>query len=302
MTQTPRVIGSNALHRRILTLDRSDEEFSIQIAEALEILKIEPCALSVQHASDSSESVSQKSISPKDEWFLRWLLKRLNADDIHDRCPCLDLKAWQLLRILIARLTTTVSARLLSTFSFTAIVDRTLQWLATHVRGLPVSHGNGISCPSPEESEDSASSATLETSSPLYHKGSVKRKHGEAQHCNNGSFVITSMQAAELYLSVCGVVQQTILHTTFEKNIDHFNAEHMKTAIKSPPERAGKILGNAFAIAAHSWKLFQHENRFQTLNFHDFSTTPYIALWDMRYLNGDDSSDLSSIVRYLKVL
>ena len=302
MTRTLQVIASNALHQRILTLDRSDEDFSIQIAEALEILKIEPYALSVQYASDSTESVLQKSVSPKDEWFLRWLLKRLNTGDIHDRSPCLDLKAWQLLKILIARLTTTVSARLLSTFSFTAIVDRTLQWLAIHVRDLPVSHGNGISCPPPEESEDSASSATLETSSPLYHNGSAKRKHGEAQHYDNGSFIVTSMQAVELYLSLCGVVQLTILHTTFEKNIGHFNAEHMKTAIKSPPECAGRILGSAFAIAAHSWKLLQHENRFQNFNFHDFSIAPYIALWDMRQLNGDDSSDLPSIVRYPKVL
>ena len=295
--------STEGLYQRILTLDRSDEDFSVQITEALDILGIEPHTLSIQYQHNHRDLKLRRNIASKDEWFLRWLLKRLNADSIQNRSPCLDSRAWQLLGLLINHLTTTVSARLLGTIKFITTLERTLQWLSVHIQSLPISHEDRIALPSSEKSEDSGSSTTLEVAPSFHPKRSRKRKRDGAESFVDRPYVATLVQATELFLAICGTLQHIILRTEMERDDpSHFNAEHMKAVMRCPPELAGMMLGSSLTIAKYAWKPFQQDSRFRDLNIYDSLVSPCTAMWDLRSTGSKNSIGVSSIVSCLDML
>lgn len=84
MTQA-KAITANTLQQRITALDRSNEDFSVQITEAFEILEINPDDTLATWSSEDARKQRSFGSGPKEEWFLRWLLKRLNVEEVQEK-------------------------------------------------------------------------------------------------------------------------------------------------------------------------------------------------------------------------
>ena len=79
------VITVNTLQQRITALDRSNEDAVVQITEAFEILEINSHDAQVTWSSEDAEKQRSIGSGPKEEWFMRWLLKRLNVEEIQEQ-------------------------------------------------------------------------------------------------------------------------------------------------------------------------------------------------------------------------
>ena len=80
-----KAISANALQQRLTALDRSNEDFSIQITEAFNILDINPDDTLATWSSDDAGKQHSIGSGPKEEWFVRWLLKRLSVEEVQEK-------------------------------------------------------------------------------------------------------------------------------------------------------------------------------------------------------------------------
>ena len=72
--------AANALQQRITALDRSKDRFSLQLAEAYNLLDLDLETISIYYSHVDAEKVARRGFDPKEEWVLRWLLKRFGEE------------------------------------------------------------------------------------------------------------------------------------------------------------------------------------------------------------------------------
>ncbi|MCJ1281448.1 hypothetical protein MMC26_000767, partial [Xylographa opegraphella] len=211
-----RPAAANALQQRVTALDRSTERFSLQIAEAYNLLNID---------SDSVGSI-----------------------------PCSEPKAWILLRIVVARLPLTVTARLLNAHKFMSTIQKTLDWLCLYVSdeypaALASNDERNRQVPL---SRQSSSSTTVQEMPTATSKKSKKRKRGQPDPellTEEGSPIVDPIL---LHVAICGTLGQIAAFTNDKPGeAENFAAEHIKAAIKTPIEQGAKILGKSLKILAH---------------------------------------------------
>ncbi len=242
----------------------------------------------------------------QEEWALRWLLKKLQSDDIHqgqcgapspycnmtliDLSPCLEFKAWLLLRSLVARIPLTNVARLLNTYNFTAIVALTLQHLRQEF-GL----GNILS---QQENEDvlataDSSSVTLEVSPTEAPQRSKKRKRDGTSTSPSKPCSIASPHTDALYKSICSSTRDVeALTRDLPDGSRGFAVEYMKATLRSSPGKAAAMLGSFFATTD---AILRRSKEYPEDMF-DGCISPMLAIWNLRSDTEDDPSGHSSFV------
>ena len=292
--------------RSILTLDKSNEPIQIQIDEACDILGIR---LNVQNQVVSFDQQDQQEITlcgPREEWALRWLLKKLQSDDIHfDRCgtsfpssdailiglsPCLIPKTWLFLQSLVARVPLTNTTRLLSTYKFTAIVRNTFQWLQQKSN-----LGENFL---PQESEDAfasteSSSATLEVSPVEALQRPRKRKRDGTSIVPIKPGVIAGLNAEALYKSICSTIREVEALTNDSPDGSRgFAVEYMKATLRSFPEDAAVMLGSFLTVT----NIIVQRSNENSADIFDECISPMLAMWNLRSNTKSDMSAHSTFV------
>lgn len=152
---------------------------------------------------------------------------------------CLDYRAWLLLRELVLRIPLTTVARLLSAHNFVATAQSTLQWLAEQCHILHESFSSG------DGSRGSVTSFVLDGRSPLnvLHP-SKKRKRDEGMPA---ATLRVPKDIRYLYTAISSNLIQ--LQDITKDESQGYAVEHLKAALRSPPEDAAAILACAAAIA-----------------------------------------------------
>lgn len=186
---------------------------------------------------------------------------------------------------------------MLSTLKFTAIVERTLQWLNQYLnREKESQEVLTLSLP---DSGNSSSSATLDVPLPTIGKKSRKRKRDDAETALTRGLESSSVNTCALYIALCSALRQVETHTEeVSDGVHGFAAEHMKAAIKYSSERAAKTLGNSLRIAKYVLSSLWLDGSLKDI--HASLILPPVSLSNLRSATADDLAGQSSDVRLVQ--
>ncbi|MCJ1381820.1 hypothetical protein MMC17_004931 [Xylographa soralifera] len=274
--------ATNDLQQRVTALDRSTEHFSIQIAEAYSLLNVDFDSAGSTYSQAGAEEEARIGFTPKEQWVLRWLLKRFEGDTVQVGSPCSEPKAWILLRIVVARLPLTVTARLLSAHKFMSTVQKTLDWLYSYISNdHPVAlASNDEHLPKAPRSRESSSSTTVQEMPRVASKKSKKRKRGQPDSESLTAEEVPVLDPILLYIAICGALSQIEVFTNDKPGeAENFAIEHIKAAIKTPIEQSAKILGNSLNILAQIISV--PNNSSQAVNYNVFLRSA-VDVWSLR--------------------
>ncbi|KAI4283447.1 MAG: hypothetical protein L6R35_005174, partial [Caloplaca aegaea] len=267
----------------ILLLDKSTAPLTAQINEACDILKIS--TVHTAKANHVPERCNGQH-GPREEWTLRWLLKKLERTGPEPRSVYLEPKVWSLILELVRRLRVPNLARLLRAHSFINILANALKILEDSLRDekhVPPHSSKGASSASSVSSNSSgamdSSSATVEAcivpsiiSRKRKRDGPLADQHpASAPHIVNLELVFWGIGAVLIEL-------QEIMEVN---SYDYVN-EHLKMAFRVFPDQAAEILGRSHTITS-----FLLRTRTETLVANSVSSRPlspraWFRLWDSR--------------------
>ncbi|KAL8994716.1 MAG: hypothetical protein Q9169_005380 [Polycauliona sp. 2 TL-2023] len=238
--------------RNILLLDKSTEPLASQVQEACSILGI--TLPTPDHGAQTSSQQSTRS-GPREEWTLRWLLKKVDGLTQGSQSVHLELGVWLLIEVLIVRLPVANLARLLRDHHFLSIVLNTFSSIRS--------------------SYDVHQTRTLQ--------GAMLKKKGPSP--------MPRLELARLFRSLCATMSQ--LHQLAEEDSHGCAVEHLKMALRGSSEEASAILGMSLTIT--DCIVHTDEGGFEEgSNIFDLLIGPWIAIWTSRSRKAtQDTADLA---------
>ncbi|KAL8826819.1 MAG: hypothetical protein Q9170_007260 [Blastenia crenularia] len=241
----PREPGTEPASRNILSLDKSTEPLSVQIDKACKILGVQSPSPSHVYQPIPSEGARY---GPREEWTLRWLLKKLEGAGSDTQSIHLEVKLWQLIRHLILRVPVANLARLLRFHAFINLLSNTLNEIEDFIQKTEDQAKLGLYSISNGTSREASltadsSSATVDFSVELSKTSKKRKRYGTVVNQSNRASTPT-VDVEPLYAGICCVVSQ--LQGLTKDDSHGYAVEHLKIAIKASPEQAAKILGCGF--------------------------------------------------------
>ncbi|KAI4196870.1 MAG: hypothetical protein LQ350_006290 [Teloschistes chrysophthalmus] len=236
--------NGTAAAQNILSLNDSTSPLVEQIETACKILDIE-----LEGSSEGPEIARKRpgSQGPREEWALRWLLKKLETAESNSPSVLLELKVWLLFGELIPRLPLTNLARLLRDHGFLNIIQNTLKSLADamgrdgnsvhEALQSPTTRSNGSS------SEAGSSSATIDADET---ERRSKKRNRDGTYKERSS-VTSALDLRPAFCRLCGVLRQ--LQAFVQDESHGYAVEHLKMALRAPTEQAANIFGRFLTVA-----------------------------------------------------
>ncbi|KAL9604603.1 MAG: hypothetical protein Q9219_000323 [cf. Caloplaca sp. 3 TL-2023] len=269
--------------RNILLLDKSTEPLASQIDEACDILGI---TISLSESTARAVQPGSSQYGPREEWTVRWLLKKLEATGSCSQSACFEPKLWQLFRELATRLPVSNLARLLRTHGFLNILLKTLKSLANLLRieDAEVEHGLSSSTAGAirEISPEADSSSTTVEFSAEQPKASKKRKRDGTEINYGRGITVTEPDARILYANICGVL--ATLHMVVKDETHGYAVEHLKMALRASPGLAAEILGKSYIIATNILQGIVCTRNLRQEDSIRLYLDPWIEAWNSRPL------------------
>ena len=299
--------ATNPLLQWVNALDRSTEPILEQITEAFGILGIDPQEVPLIHSREVAERYAQDGFGPREEWVLRWLLKRLDADSAKQSnfdiatSPSLVPEAWLLLRVVLARLPATVVSRFLKTYKFIVVLEKTLQRLCEYLGHAATKKSSNTES---DRSRESSSSATIENGSSIEVKNSKKRKRDETEPEFSTNAGEARIDSAKLFTCICSALQQIGDRAT---DVSHgealLPAEYIKAALKTSPEAAARIVGSCLSILERLVfvRVPGHPEKPSEISC-DTMLVPVLTIWNFRSSPAEDIAGLLSAVSLIYCL
>ncbi|KAL8815983.1 MAG: hypothetical protein Q9223_004941 [Gallowayella weberi] len=269
-----------ALPGNILLLDKSTQPLALQIREACKILGIQlPAAAETSHQQERSTRAG-----PREEWALRWLLKKLEHPE-----ACLDLDLWSLFRELIPRLPLANLARLLRDHGFLAILLTTLSSFEERVdRTNEKRHKDAQSYTSGKLSDAAESTSSTLGTSVEHRRPSKKRKLDEPMISCNPSLPKKKPDFLASFLLVCNTLRQ--LQALGRDHSHGYAVEHLRMALKASPEQAAGLLGRSLNIIKYMLRIPNHGWVNVPDEFFQDLMNPWIEVWTVRSKRAGNAS------------
>ncbi|KAJ5744770.1 hypothetical protein N7533_009640 [Penicillium manginii] len=271
----------------LLRLEKGSDSPTTQLHEAAQILGID-LALCESHPETYPNANAYSTAAPKEEWVLRWLLKKLrNGKNFR-----VEPESFLLLRQLIDRITPKNLATILKDQKFLSVLCDVVSDLETDV-SLTV--GDGVSIPSAA----SDSSHTLTSSPPAESRGShgIKRKRMgddgtdpmdiDEQPQNPASCFLAFIRALDCLYGIVTLTQQTL-------STDETAHSHLKLALRGVPETVAGLLGKALQVSAVAIAQFAHAGQTTDLQHLVFVFPSMLELWDLRSYRQEDTDHKAS--------
>ncbi|KAJ5291698.1 hypothetical protein N7478_000949 [Penicillium angulare] len=273
----------------LLRLEKGTASPSTQLHDAAQILGVD-LSLCESHPETHRDDKIQSKATPKEEWVLRWLLKRLRTGKNYR----VDPASFLLLRQLIDLISPKNLATILKDQKFLPIICETISDLESDIYATV---GNGTSV----LSFDSESSRTLSGSSPQDEQNGAqgtKRKRGSAKNYpdamdvdsppqNPASCFITFIRALDCLHGVVTLAQRTI-------GVDEVANSHLKLALRGDPDAIALSLGKAFQLAAVATVQFTHAGKTTDLQHLLYVFPAILELWELRSFRQDDTDNKTS--------
>ncbi|KAL8960512.1 MAG: hypothetical protein Q9193_002795, partial [Seirophora villosa] len=235
--------------RDILSVDKSTAPLTTQIDEACDILKIS--TVYTGKANDERKRCNGQQ-GPREEWTLRWLLKKLEGTGPDAKSVYLESKVWSLILELVQRLRVPNLARLLRTHNFIKILANALRTVEDTLRdgkhALPSSHKSASSASSVSSNSSGAmrsSSATVEGSIVSSITSRKRKRDGSLIHEDPG----TAAHMVNIELVFCRIGAVLVaLQELMDVDSSGYANEHLKMAFRVFPDQAAEILGRSHTI------------------------------------------------------
>ncbi|KAJ5752837.1 hypothetical protein N7520_009754 [Penicillium odoratum] len=265
----------------LLRLEKGSASPSTQLHEAARILGLD-LSLCESHPETHRDGKIQIKATPKEEWVLRWLLKRLRSGKNYR----VDPASFLLLRQLIELISPKNLATIMKDQKFLSIICETIADLETDIYATV---GNGLSM-------DSDSSRTLSGSPDEQHgTQGMKRKRGSAENDpdamdidnppqNPASCFLTFIRALDCLHGVVNLAQRTI-------GTDEVANSHLKLALRGDPDVVALLLGRAFQLAAVAMAQFTRAGKTTDLQHLMYVFPAILELWESRSLRHDDTDN-----------
>ncbi|KAL1983840.1 hypothetical protein VTN96DRAFT_9841 [Rasamsonia emersonii] len=274
----------------LLQLERGSAGPAIQLQQAAQILEID-LALCAGHPELNHDLRSHIASAPKEEWVLRWLLKKLKTQSYRE-----DPVSFLLFQQLIHRIPTKTLAAILSDFKFLAVLNDVLKDLEQGVlESLQDAIAPGV------ERSDSETSHTL-GASPVQEKdfngngANKKRKRMDSVESNDSSReerpLLNPFVTAFIYVLDCLYSLMTLLNK--RDNVDEVARSHLRQSLRAEPAFVARMLGKSMKLSARLIIEFSRIGRGTDLQHLLHVTAAVFELWDLRSEREDDSDNSSS--------
>lgn len=279
-------------HEALLQLEKGTASPATQLNEAAQIIGLD-FALCASHPEALRSSTIRENPAPKEEWVLRWLLKKLKAGEAYRADPA----SFLLLRQLIDRIPPKTLAATLSDHKFLSILSVVITEVANgvvrafentssdlHLSGSESSHTLGRSPTIPQDadrkgrkrkrtSDDEDEDAVMDLS--------------QQQPPTLTSYLLTFMRILDCLYGLVSLVNKA--------QGDHAIASsHLKHTLRGEPESIAKILGKSFKMGAIAAVEFSDAQRVTDLQHLFYVLPAVLELWELRSSRQDDSENKSS--------
>jgi nucleolar pre-ribosomal-associated protein 2 len=269
-----------------LKLEKSTEDSDRQLAAAAQILKLDLSdTASPLPSLNTFELITRPA--PKEEWVLRWLLKRLKTSTyrVHPR-------SYILLQKLLQRISRRAIASTFVEYKFTQLLKDIVDDLDNAVfKALP----DGVN----RISSDSETSETVQ-GSPVRSK---KRKRGNDNagadndiamyDAGNGEShaeraVLAYGRFSDAFYVLIGLVNDQ----SDRGNVSQF---HLQQSLRLEPAVAAETLGKLIRLSAGLIVEYAKQKQSDQLRHSLKTTTAYFSLWDLKKagINGIDKSSIN---------
>ncbi|KAL2869288.1 ribosome biogenesis protein URB2 [Aspergillus lucknowensis] len=273
----------------LLRLEKGTASPTIQLDEAAQIIGLN---LSLCGSHPEANKVPHVPIhaAPKEQWVLRWLLKKLKTGKSYRVEPA----AFLLLRQLIELIPRKTLASILKDQKFLAILDHAITDLVHNIltglrdgtADLPLS--------------GSESSRTLSESSHAYEgfdkKGRKRKRTGgngqDAMDVDEQPRTPASCFSAFTGLLDCLYNLVALANQTAEGN--EATGSHLRHALRGEPQPAAVMLGRSFTLASFAILRFRHAQKAAELQHLFYVLPSLLRVWEWRSHRQDDPDQRSS--------
>ncbi|KAL8897291.1 MAG: hypothetical protein Q9207_007287 [Kuettlingeria erythrocarpa] len=230
--------------RNILSLDKSTGPLAEQIDEACQILGV---TLPLPGDEPKTLDQSHSHYGPREEWTMRWLLKKLEGAGSGIQNIYLEPKVWLLFQELIRCFPVANLARLLRTHGFVKVLSEAIKALGDVLEkqkqdSVPLAN----SASRKSSGVLNSSSATVETTvkSPTT---SRKRKHDGTLVHQLEKIVPHDVNVRYIHNEITDLVSELLALKT--EDAYGYACEHLKMAMRPSPDEAAQMLGISMTIA-----------------------------------------------------
>ncbi|CAG8960652.1 hypothetical protein HYFRA_00013530 [Hymenoscyphus fraxineus] len=258
---------SRAAQEQLATLEKASAPFIDQLTEAAKFIgeDLEAVGRPGKDSVETEKLSKTVSYHGREEWLLRWLLKKLQAPK--DGIPRQHYKSWLILGHLLRNIPLPVAARLLIERKFTNILRQTLD--------------------EAEKRSKEVSALSTKTDDPVSEpkKSSKKRKRTppltEASDTSSNTLIL-QLQAIHGVLAFIVASAEPVVRLSEESHDLAFTAEYMKTTIRTTAEEAAIIFGLWLSLSSLMTKSSIPESQFESW------ISPFIQLWQARSSTEND--------------
>ncbi|KAM3078579.1 hypothetical protein ACMFMG_006449 [Clarireedia jacksonii] len=277
---------SRAAQEKLAELEKTSAPFSAQIQEAAKFVSHEldnvTDTLKTQDYGEivSSGKYAAATTHGKEEWLLRWLLKKLQSPK--DKTPRITQASWQLLRFLLNAIPLPNAARILSDRKFMAILQQTLQDAQQDedLHKAREAMGNGLSGASSESLEAVKPSKKRTRSGDLIVNKDYKPAYGLAG------------LVAAIYAAIQRLVHYTRNSPSRKGDVDGrsdaYKSEYIRSIVQTTPEASATILGTWMSLCQKALDQ-QSDLSAQPSNLLE----PFIDIWNYRLVGNEDLMQFS---------
>ncbi|PLB35023.1 ribosome biogenesis protein URB2 [Aspergillus candidus] len=275
----------------LLRLEKGTASPSSQLSEAAQIIGLD-LALCASHPRINRTPHVQTHAAPKEEWVLRWLLKKLRMGKNYRVEPT----SFLLLRQLIDLIPPKTLATTLKDQKFLGTLDLAIADLKDDVfAGLE----NGTTELFPADSDSSRTLGDSPRSNgPQTDKKGTKRKRagdaGGADPMDVDDQPQTPASCFLAFIRALDCLYSLVKLLTREAGVDEVAASHLKHALKGGSESVAVTLGKAFSLAAVATSQFSTPRKTTDLQHLLYVLPAVLDLWELRSYRGDDANNGSS--------
>ncbi|EAW07511.1 ribosome biogenesis protein URB2 [Aspergillus clavatus NRRL 1] len=273
----------------LLRLEKGTASPTTQINNAAQILGID-LALCATHPEINRTGQISINAAPKEEWVLRWLLKKLRAGKSHRVEPA----SFLLLRQLIDLIPVKTLATILKDQKFLATLSDVIADLEEDVFAS-LENGTVDFLRSGSESSHTLSDSSHQDDK-CDKKGTKRKRAGDddqdAMDIDDQPQTPTSCFLAFIRVLDCLYSLVTLASRTV--GVDEVASSHLKFALRGEPESIAKLLGKSFKLAAVATTQLSHAQKTTDLQHLLYIIPAVLDLWELRSSRRDDSDAGSS--------
>lgn len=280
---------SGASQEALLHLEKGGDSPNTQLHEAAKILGVD-LSLCESHPETRRNAKIQLSATPKAEWTLRWLLKRLKNGKNYRVDPASFLLLRQLIDVIPPKnLATTLKEQKFLSILCDTVADLEADIFATVGRGQSIASFDSDSshtlASSSTQDDQKSSKGTKRKRVATENGGEVMDENEQPQ--NPASCFLALIRALDCLYGVVTLGQQTL-------GTDENANSHLKLTLRGEPALVARLLGRSFQVAAVAITQFTQAGKTTDLQHLIFVLPAILELWESRSFREDDTHNKAS--------